>query len=443
MLVGPPTLYPLITDLAKYRFWLLEGGRNGGKSQFVARFLLYLGDVTPKMKIVCGREVQNKIEESVYALLVEIIEEYKLPYRVLKDSIRHVSNGTKFTFRGFQGMSAEDIKGLQGVDVLWVDEAQSLQPYTVTNIIPTIRKNTSKMIFTMNRLTVSDAVYDNMVGRDNCKHIYITYLDNPFCPSSQIEEANHLKKKNFKEYQHVWLGYPRAAAEDYLFNSEKLYAALDNVPRGDPWKRARILSIDFAWEGNDSCVASILDRQTAEQWNLTVQIPWDEPDPMVSVGKIVALMGEYKPDVTILDTGGGGAVAWARLEELIPGKVSRFDGGRTEGVDMVLYANQRAQGYFTLKEWIDNNFLCFDREQHMKLVKQMEKIRFKYRGSGQRLMQSKKEMKSVKNGIGESPDESDSLMMGVWAATQILGRGATTAPQSAPVVRRISRRRAR
>lgn len=442
ILIGPPKLYQMVTSFHAYRYFLLEGGRNGGKSQYTARFLLFLADTVPKLKIVCGREVQNKIEESVYTLLVEIINEFKLPFRVTDKYIKHLTNGSRFTFRGFQGMTAEDIKGLQGVDILWVDEAQSLQPYTVKTIIPTIRKNTSKLIFTMNRLTVDDAVYDDMSGRPNCLHIPITYLDNPFCPTNQIEEANYLKAKNLTEYKHIWLGHPRASAEDYLIDSDSLYAAFDREPMGDPVRRARVLSIDFALEGDDKCVATILDRLTLENWEIVAQIPWSKAKPMVSVGKIVALMGEYKPDVTIIDAGGAGAVAHSRLDELLPGQVQRFDGGSTEGIDQTLYANVRAAAYFRVQAWFDDGFLCLDREKYLLLVKQLGKIRFSYRSGGQRLMQDKKEMKSVTKGIGQSPDESDSLMMAIWAATVHLGRPATSTEKStAPRVARVAKSR--
>lgn len=430
-----PKLMPLVTEFDNYRYFLLHGGRNGTKSQGVGRFLLHLGDLY-KLNIVCGREVQNKIEESVYSLLVELIRQFDLPYRIFKDKIVHRITGTKFTFRGFQDLTAEDIKGLQGIDILWVDEAQALKKRTVQVVIPTIRKETAKMIFTMNRFLVNDAVYEEFSTREDCLTLYLTYMDNPWLPPSQLKEAEKMKAENPKDYNHVWLGLPIASGEDYLFNLEKLHTLHAIDPIGDLSRPARCLSIDFAAQGADKSVGTLLDRVTNMHWKVTHREGWRDPDPMVSIGRIAVMIGTYKPDLVIIDAGGMGHVVWARLVEL-GFDVKRFDGGSTELVDTAAYANQRAEGYFTVGEWVNNGWLLIGKE-HDIVIKQMERIRFKYRSNGQRLIRSKDEMRA--EGY-ESPDDADSLMMGVWCIVKFLNKFASVLGTQSTNIQRVNRSR--
>lgn len=432
-----PKLMPLVTEFNNYRYFLLEGGRNGMKSQTVARFLLHLGDLY-KLNIVCGREVQNKIEESVYTLLVELIRQYDLPYQVFKDKIVHRRTGTKFTFRGFQDLTAEDIKGLQGIDILWVDEAQALKKRTVQVIIPTIRKETAKMIFTMNRFMMNDAVYEEFSTRPDCLHLYVTYLDNPWLPASQLLEAEKMKLNHPKDYNHVWLGHPIAAGEDFLFNMEKLHSADKIEIMGDMVKAVKVLTIDFAAQGGDKCVAGLLERQTSVIWKLAMRQGWREADAMSSIGRIAVLIGTLKPDLVILDTGGMGHVVWNRMIEL-GFDVKRFDGGSTELIDSSAYANARAEGYFTTAEWIENGWLMIGPE-HAEVIKQFERIRIKYRSSGQRLIRPKEEYRAD---YGESPDDADMVMMGVWCVLKYLNKvgGLYPGVQNSNVVRVSKSRR--
>src|SRR5688572_4569027 len=105
----PPKLLPMITDFNKYRNCLLEGGRGGAKSHAVGRFLLFLGEER-QLRIFCGREIQANIDESVYALLKDLIAEYNLAYDVLAKEIRHKWSGTVFKFKGFREQGNVSVK---------------------------------------------------------------------------------------------------------------------------------------------------------------------------------------------------------------------------------------------------------------------------------------------------------------------------------------------
>ncbi len=431
----PPKLYLMVTTFNDYRYLLLEGGRGSAKTHSVARFLLYLGDLY-KLRIVCGREFQNSIEESVYTVLKDIIEEYNLNYEVTAKKIIHRTTGTTFTFKGFRDQSRVNIKGLEGVDILWIDEAQSVTKTTLEIIIPTIRKENARLIFTMNRFMDDDAVPDFLEGRNDCLNIKINYDDNPFCPQSIKIEAEELRRKSEREFQHIYMGVPLQSADDILFNYEALNNALKIIPFGETAYPQRVIGIDFAAQGNDQCVASILDRKTNQHWELTEQIAWDEPDAMVSVGRIVDMIGKYKPTVSILDVGGMGHVVWNRLQE-VGVNIQRFDGASIDMVDKTHYVNARANGYYQLKEWFEHGFLKIN-EADADLMRELKKIRMKFRSDGRRLLQSKVDMKKD---LGYSPDRADSLMMAVWCAVKFVGDANTELRnQSAQITRRTNHR---
>lgn len=441
ILLIPPKLMPIITDFNHYKYFLIEGGRGSSKTQSVGRILLYIAEQV-KARIFCGREVQNTIEESVHAVLADHINASNLAFRTRLNGIRHLMTGSTFKFKGFQEKGAVNIKGIEGADIIWVDEAQSITKRTLDTIIPTIRKNNCRVIFTMNRYMRDDAVVEELAGRDDCLHIKINYHENPYCPLTLKDEAERMRIKDEKSYRHVWLGEPYSTADDYLFNFDKLHNAFEVKPFGEIFGRQRVMGIDFAAQGNDSCVATILDRKSNQHWQVTEQIAWGEPDTMISVGKIIAMIGEHKPDIIILDVGGMGHVVWNRLNEVLAktkNQVHRFDGATTKGVDSVHYANARAEGFWILKDWFDQNFLCIDRKD-MEIVKQLEKIKMKHRSDGKRIIESKVDMKKE---LTYSPDNADSLMMAVYGAVKFLGRSATSQAHDNVIVRKSGSKRKR
>jgi phage terminase large subunit len=416
----PPKLLPMVTNFNDFDIFFLEGGRGSAKSHSVGRFLLFLGEEN-KIRVVCGREIQANIEESVYTLLKDLIEEYNLAYKVFKTRIVHRTTGTEFRFKGFRDQGNVSVKGLEGVDILWIDEAQSITKHTLGIIMPTIRKNNSRVFFTMNRYMRDDAVPEYCIGHKKCLHIQINYFENPFCPLSLKIQAEDMKAKSLRDYNHIWLGHPLSSADEYLFNYDKLDAAIGRKWFGDEVPRKRVLAIDFAAQGNDQCVATVLDRMTSQHWKLTERIPWDEDDSMVSTGRIVNYIGQFKPDVVIIDVGGMGKVVYDRLHELKL-DVKAFDGGSTDGIDNKAYGNVRAAAYYTARDWFDLGYLCLE-DKDREVIKQAEKIKAKPRSDGKRFIQSKQDMKKE---LKYSPDDMDSLMMAIWGAVKHLGRDSNS-----------------
>lgn len=408
----PPKLMPFLLNLGKYRYYLADGGRGSGKSQAFGRLILYVCEKR-KVRVCCGRETQNSIEESVYRLLVDLIQKFGLNFRVTSSKIIHNVTGSEIIFKGFRENGVENTKGMEGFDIVWVDEAQTLTKRTIDVVIPTIRKPNSVIWFSMNRFVRSDPVYEFCKARPNCLSVHIDYFENPFCTQELIDEANICKATNEKDYRHIWLGEPMEQAEDYLFNSGKVSKMKSIEPWSDLFTPARVIGIDFAAQGNDLSVLTVLDRVSQVHWKMTFQEAWSEADAMVSTGKIVDLLAKFKPTASCIDVGGMGYVVYNRLQELGV-RINAFNGAEQKGVPPE-YGNTRAWGYYTLREYIENEWLIVNSPA---TEKELEDIRFKYKSNGERLIMSKDEMR--KQGI-HSPDRADSLMMSVFCITQWLG----------------------
>ena len=425
----PEKLLPFILELGKYRYYLAEGGRGSGKSQAFARIILYIAE-KKKVRVCCGRETQNSIEESVYRLLVDLIKRYELNFSITNSKITHNVTKSEIIFRGFREQGVENTKGMEGFDIVWVDEAQTLSKRTIDVVVPTIRKPNSVIWFTMNRFVRNDPAYEFCMGRNNCLHVHIDYFDNPFCTKELIDEANLCKQLNDKDYRHIWLGEPMEQASDYLFNSGKVSKMSKIQSFGDLYQHQRVMGIDFAAKGNDLCVATVLDRVSLTQWKVVAQEAWSEPDSMVSIGKIVDLIGKYKPTAACLDIGGMGYVVYNRLQELGI-RINPFDGAVQEGVPNE-YGNTRAWGYYTLNEYVNNEWIIMNSPE---TEKELLDIRFKYKSNGERLILSKDEMR--KDGI-HSPDRADSLMMAVFCIKQYLNDGVVYGKTHKIVRRNVS-----
>lgn len=204
------------------RYQVYYGGRAGRKSWEVARSLLVRA-LREKKLVLCTREVQNTISDSVLRLLSQQIELMGMSYHwdVQKTTIIG-KNGSQFIFRGLNGMTIDGIKSLEGADLCWVEEAHSVSDESWKILIPTIRKEGSQIFATFNPDLPTDPVMTRFI--DNTPpSTYIaktTYLDNPDCPQVLIDEADYLRSVDYEAYAHVWLGETRAHSEAQIFKGK-------------------------------------------------------------------------------------------------------------------------------------------------------------------------------------------------------------------------------
>ena len=222
----PEKLLPIVFEFNNFRRMLLTGGRGGGKTQAVARLLLWVASKR-KVRIVCGRELQASIQESVYTVFCDLIEKYRLDFNVLASRIECNETGSMITFKGFRDQGRANIKGLEGVDILWIDEAETITKETLDIVNPTIRKANSKIIFTMNRKTRFDPVFLDNHLRDDCLSIVINYVDNKYCPQELKNEALECRERSEADYNHIWMGMPLEHGENMVINSKSLDEAMN------------------------------------------------------------------------------------------------------------------------------------------------------------------------------------------------------------------------
>lgn len=401
----PEKLYPFILDFDKYNYHLLEGGRGGGKSHSVARFILFLSEQR-KIRVCCGRETQNSIDESVKTILENLIKDYNLNFEIKKDAIIHKKTGSYIFFKGFREYGRVNIKGLEGVDVLWIDEAQAITKPTLDYIIPTIRKVNSRVIFTMNRFVRSDAVFSFCVGREDCLHIKVLYFDNKYLSEKQVREAEICKAKNLSEYEHIWLGEPMSQASDFLISTTKIDEAKSLVINPEAHRDSSVMSVDLSASGGDLCVAKLLKLKSQTIWEEEFTHTWSEPDTDITKGKIINLFSTWKPKVLIIDADGLGYPIFVSIKKAIQNTI----GFRGAGASKNLAAgNQRADGYLLVKEFLENGWLKLHCENTSRQLEYIKKV---YKPSGLAFIQDKKDIRKEQS---ESPDFADALMMCVYA----------------------------
>lgn len=208
------------------RYKVLYGGRGGAKSWGIARALLIQG-ATARHKILCAREIQKSINDSVHSLLVEQIEALNLSgfYTVTKTSIIG-KNGTEFIFAGLRS-NISNIKSIPGITRAWIEEAQTVSNASLKVLIPTVREDKSEIWLSFNPELEDDDVYQNFVVDPPTDSIVVKigWQDNPWFPEVLRQEKDELKRKNPVEYEHVWEGHCKQAIDGAIFANELRLAA--------------------------------------------------------------------------------------------------------------------------------------------------------------------------------------------------------------------------
>lgn len=234
----------------KSRYRVLFGGRGGAKSWGIARALLIKGAQNP-IRILCAREFQTSIKDSVHKLLCDQIEDLGMStfYEITQAAIRGV-NGTEFAFVGLKNNVA-NVKSFEGVDICWVEEAQTVSRHSWNVLIPTIRKENSEIWVSFNPELETDETYQRFVVNppDNAIVQKINWSDNPWFPETLRLEKDALKSRDPAAYNTVWEGLCKQTVDGAIFAKELQFAELDNritrVPY-DPVKPVHAV-FDLGW----------------------------------------------------------------------------------------------------------------------------------------------------------------------------------------------------
>jgi phage terminase large subunit len=212
----------------KSRYKVLYGGRGGAKSWGVARALLIKAAKDP-LRILCAREFQASIRDSVHKLLCDQIEALGLLgfYEITQNTIRG-KNGSEFNFVGLKNNVA-NVKSYEGVDICWVEEAQTTSRFSWNVLIPTIRKENSEIWITFNPELETDETYQRFVihAPENAIVQKINWSDNPWFPDTLKDEKDSLKVRDIQAYNVVWEGLCRQTVDGAVFAKEVQMAELD------------------------------------------------------------------------------------------------------------------------------------------------------------------------------------------------------------------------
>lgn len=204
---------------ARYKIWY--GGRGGAKSWNVARLLL-LKAYREKVRVLCAREFQNSIGDSVYRLLRDQIDLMGLTdYFTATESSIKSRSGSELLFKGLQ-RNINEIKSLEGVDICWVEEAQRVSADNWDILIPTIRKDGSEIWITFNPNEASDPTYQRFVVNPppGAVVVKVDYRHNPWFPKPLQAERLHCRETDPDAYRHIWEGETRVRSAAEVFQGK-------------------------------------------------------------------------------------------------------------------------------------------------------------------------------------------------------------------------------
>jgi phage terminase large subunit len=204
----------------RVRARVMYGGRGGAKSWSIARKLLVLG-ARRKLRILCTREVQATIADSSHKLLKDQIAELGLiRYKVTDTKIRH-PNGTEFIFRGLR--DPEAIKSAEGVDIVWIEEAQRVSYRSLRALIPTIRKPGSEIWISFNPDQETDPIWVRYVAKPPPGTIVrkVGWQDNPWFHETELElERVYDYETDPEAAAWIWGGELRVGTEAQIFRGK-------------------------------------------------------------------------------------------------------------------------------------------------------------------------------------------------------------------------------
>jgi phage terminase large subunit len=218
---------------APARYKVAYGGRGGAKSWNIARKLI-MRSVKAPLRILCTREFQNSIADSVHKLLRDQIEALGLLayFKVTDNSIVNRLNGSEFIFKGLR-TNVDAIKSMEGIDIVWIEEAQRVSEESWTILVPTIRKEGSEIWVSFNTGEESDPTYQRLVKNPppDAVVIKVGWEDNPFLPETLRKELEHCRRIDPDAFAHIWGGEPKTISDACIFRGRYRVEAFE-TPEG-------------------------------------------------------------------------------------------------------------------------------------------------------------------------------------------------------------------
>lgn len=418
-------------EYKKYTAVILYGGRGGSKSHFgaiiaILRCLYFEGHV------LCCREVQKSIQESVKSLIEQKIKDlnYQDSFDISQTSIRSLVKPNNMVFKGISTSyrTAGTIKSFENASFAYWEEAQSAEAKSLQLLVPTLRHdNGVKFLFVMNPMTNQDAVFEYFKGRKDALFVKINYEDNKYLPKALKKEAQMLALQSPDEYRHVWLGEPMGTEKPSVLPYNKLMTCFDLFNQFKKMQGGRYeVGYDAAAsETGDYSAFAIRNGaflNHVERFRIA-----DTGKGAVKVHKQIQPLN---PLILTYDATGVGAGVGSKLKEIrTTYKINPFlFGGKVAGEDRKfslkttnkdMFVNRTAQAWWLLRLRVQNTYLlsqgekidpelCLfidpDQPEVEELKKQLSMIAFSYDPRGRIKIEKKENTNS-------SPDMADAVLL--------------------------------
>jgi phage terminase large subunit-like protein len=310
--------------LVPVRYKGAYGGRGSGKSHFFAELAIERCVSNPGTRIVCVREVQKSLRESVKLLMEDKIEALGVGsmFKVLHDRIETPGNGL-LLFQGMADHTKESIKSLEGMDVAYVEEAQTMTQGSLEMLRPTIRKvyddgTHSEIWFSWNPRSASDPVDAFLRGEnppENAAVVSVNYRDNPFFPAVLEEERKYDEVHARERYAHIWDGAYEPTAIGAIWNRKDLNA----YRRSEAPVLERILvSVDHAitTEGNEHGI--VVCALGEDKRGYVIEDASLSGTPRQWANRAISMFDKHDADAIVIERNQGGDLVKSNLRAVRP-----------------------------------------------------------------------------------------------------------------------------
>lgn len=252
---------------APARYKVAYGGRGSTKSWTFARIIAFRASIEP-LRVLCARETQKAIAESVHEVLKDQIAAIGLAdqYEFKADSIEHKVTGSRFVYTGLKQHTAANLKSYENFDICWVAEAHKVSKVSWDILEPTIRKAGSEFWIDLNPELDTDETYDRFVLNPPKGAIvaHVNWRDNPWWNDILEQQRLRTKLRDPDGYENIWEGKPRAAIEGAIYAQE-----LDRLQREGRFtsvKHDPLLKTHTVWDlgWNDQTVILLVQRAASE-----------------------------------------------------------------------------------------------------------------------------------------------------------------------------------
>ncbi len=299
-----------------------HGGRGSGKSHFFAGLATAACIQTPGTRVVCLREVQRSLRESVKLLITDKIKEYGLEghFKILYDQIRTPGGGL-IIFQGLQDHTAESIKSLEGFDIAYMEEAHTITKRSMELLRPTIRKPGSQIWASWNPRFADDTIDALLRGEappPNSTVVEANWRDNPWFPDELEEERQYDMVVSPVRYDHIWEGAYEPQVVGALWDRAMIVKNRVDEP---PELERIVIGVDPATSSEDDSnqtgiVAVGLGAKDRHGYVLADESCVAKPEAWAR--RVVALHDLLDADAVVAETNQGGDMVRATIHAVRP-----------------------------------------------------------------------------------------------------------------------------